>query len=58
MSDDLVYRIFVELAVLEGKRTIEGHWLTKESSEVAKLLSRAYAIVARVSSVDLPSSPK
>ena len=47
MSDDLVYRIFVELAVLEGKREPEGKWLVSDAQEVPRLLKRAFGLVAR-----------
>ncbi|MBA3810545.1 MAG: hypothetical protein H0X27_02655 [Caulobacteraceae bacterium] len=47
MSDDLVYRIFVELAVLEKKRDVDGNWLTMESQEVSRLLKKAFSFVAR-----------
>jgi len=49
MGDDLVYRMFVEFAVLEGKRDVNGNWLTTESTEISRLLKRAFAVVARAS---------
>jgi hypothetical protein len=52
MNDDLIYRIFVELAVLEEKRDVNGKWLVKEPSELAKLLKRAHTIVERAASGD------
>ena len=59
VSDDLVYRIFVEIAVLEGKRDIDGRWLISDPQEISRLLKRAYSSVIRASSAgddDAPSS--
>lgn len=50
MSDDLVYAIFKELAVLEGKRTTDGEWKVDDPNEVSRLLARAFATVRRASS--------
>jgi hypothetical protein len=50
MTDDLVYRIFVEMAVLEGKRDTDGKWLVSDNQEIARLLKRAFATVARATS--------
>ena len=47
MGDDLVYRVFVELTVLEGKRDLDGNWLTTESKDVSRLLSKAFSVVSR-----------
>jgi hypothetical protein len=49
MGDDLVYRIFVEIAVLEGKRDVEGKWLISDAQEIQRLLKRAYSAVTRAS---------
>ena len=49
MSDDLVYAIFKELAVLEGKRGTDGEWKTDDANEVSKILARSFAIVRRAS---------
>ena len=54
MNDELVCRIFVELAVLEGKRDVNGKWLIKEAAEVSKLLRRARTMVERASSDEAP----
>jgi hypothetical protein len=50
MNDDIVYRIFVELAVLEGKRDPAGNWKTSEPKDVGRLLRRAFTLVTRASS--------
>ncbi len=50
MGDDLVNRIFVEIAVLEGKRDVDGRWLTNDSTEIPRLMKRAFAAVARAGS--------
>jgi len=47
MSDDLVYRIFVEIAVLEGKREPDGRWLVNDGQEIPRLLKRAFGVVSR-----------
>lgn len=52
MSDDLVYRIFVELAVLEGKRDVGGKWLIDDSSEMQRMLKRAFSMVLRASAAE------
>jgi len=52
MNDDLIYRIFVELAVLEEKRDVNGKWLVKDAGEVTRLLKRAYATVERAAAGD------
>jgi hypothetical protein len=52
MNDDLVYRIFMELAVLEEKRDVNGKWLVKDPGELSKLLKRAHTIVERAASGD------
>lgn len=49
MSDDLVYAIFKELAILEGKRGTDGEWKTDDAIELSKLLARAFAVVRRAS---------
>ncbi len=49
MGDDLIYRIFVEIAVLEGKRDVQGNWLISDGAEIQRLLKRAFAAVTRAS---------
>ncbi|WP_420393069.1 hypothetical protein [Acuticoccus sp.] len=49
MTDDLIYRIFIELAVLEGKRDPSGRWTISDADEMARLLERAFAMVERAS---------
>ena len=50
MSDDLVYKIFIELAVLDGKRDVSGNWKTSDPKDLSRLLRRAFAVVERASS--------
>jgi hypothetical protein len=57
MSDDLVYRIFVEIAVLEGKREPGGKWLITDGQEIQRVLKRAFALVARAASSAEEDSP-
>ncbi|MEM8854847.1 MAG: hypothetical protein AAGD34_14185 [Pseudomonadota bacterium] len=47
MSDDLIYKIFIELAVLEGKREPDGKWNIYEPAEMSRLLNRSYKMVQR-----------
>ena len=47
MSDDLVYAIFKELAVLEGKRSVTGEWSSADSKDVNRLLKMAFTVVRR-----------
>lgn len=49
MSDDLIYRIFIELAVLEGKREVSGEWNISDPQEMSRLLGRAFRMVQRAS---------
>ncbi len=49
MSQDLVYKVFIELAVLEGKRKLTGEWMTNDVQELPRLLKRAHQIVQRAS---------
>lgn len=49
MSQDLVFKIFLELATLEGKRKPTGEWLTGDVQELPRLLKRAHQIVQRAS---------
>lgn len=49
MSDDLIFRVFVELAVLEKKRDVHGNWLIDDAQEIPRLLKRAFAFVSRAS---------
>jgi len=50
MSDDLVYAMFKEIAILEGKRTPNGEWNIDDAQEISKLLARSFATVRRASS--------
>lgn len=47
MNDDLVYAIFKELAVLEGKRTVTGEWTSSDPKDVGRLLRAAFTTVRR-----------
>ncbi len=47
MNDDLVYLIFKELAILEGKRTIAGEWTTDDPKDLHRLLRVAFLSVRR-----------
>ena len=58
MSDDLIYRIFVELAVLEKKRNVDGTWVSEDSTDVGRLLKRAYRIVTRATSSEDDDKPE
>lgn len=49
MGDDLVYAVFKEIAILEGKRTPDGKWMIDDAQEISKLLTRAFAVVRRAS---------
>jgi hypothetical protein len=44
MSDDLVYRLFVEPPVLEKTRDLGRIWLTTESKDLCRLLSKAISV--------------
>ncbi len=47
MNDDLVYAIFKELAVLEGKRKVDGEWVTDDPKDLYRLLRAAFVNVRR-----------
>ncbi len=47
MNDDLVYAIFKEFAVLEGKRTVNGEWTTSDPKDLNRLLRKAFMAVRR-----------
>lgn len=50
MTDDLIYSIFREFAVAEGKRSIDGTWSTESApADIQRLLTRAYGAVHRAS---------
>ena len=49
MSDDLIYKVFIELAVLEGKRDPSGNWTISDAQEMSRLLVRAFRMVQRAS---------
>ncbi len=49
MNDDLVYAIFKELAVLEGKRSVSGEWSSTDPKDVNRLLKTAFTVVRRAS---------
>jgi len=50
LSDDLIYNIFKEIAVLEGKRTVDGEWKVDNSQEISRILSKAFTIVRKAAS--------
>lgn len=47
MNDDLVYAIFKELAILEGKRSVNGEWSSADPKDVNRLLKMAFTVVRR-----------
>lgn len=47
MSDDLIYSIFKEIAIVEGKRNTDGTWNEASISDVQRYLSRAHVVVQR-----------
>lgn len=47
MSDDLIYSIFKELAVVEGKRKPDGTWVDASPLDVQRLLTRTFTMVNR-----------
>jgi len=48
MTDDLIYAIFREVAVVEGKRLVDGTWTAESTpADVQRILSRAYGMVHR-----------
>ncbi len=49
MNDDLVYSIFKELAVLEGKRKVTGEWVTSDPRDLSRLLKTSFSVVRRAS---------
>ena len=49
MSDDLVFSIFKEIAIMEGKRTTDGQWTVNDPKELSRMLIRAFGIVRRAS---------
>ena len=46
MSDELVYKIFVELAVQKGVRELGGKWKSDKPGEISKILKKARRLVA------------
>lgn len=54
MSDDLIYGIFKEIAVIEGKRKPDGTWVDGSPADVQRILARAKGMVERT----LKASPK
>lgn len=44
-SDDLVYKIFIELAVMTGERKTNGTWVSKDPIDMQRLLVRAMRFV-------------
>lgn len=55
MNDDLVYAVFKELAVLEGKRTVEGEWKTEDPRDLYRLLRAAFVNVRRAAEPPKPA---
>lgn len=49
MSDDLVFSIFKEIAIMEGKRAINGEWKIDDPQELSRILARAFGAVRRAS---------
>jgi hypothetical protein len=47
MSDDLIYAMFKELAIVEGKRKPDGTWVDTTPGDLQRLLSRAFGMVNR-----------
>jgi len=47
MGDDIVYAVFKELAILEGKRKPSGEWNSTDPKDISRILTRAYSIVRR-----------
>lgn len=50
MNDDLIFAIFKELAVAEGKRKPDGTWAGTDTADVQRLLARAFGAVGRSAS--------
>ena len=50
MTDDIVYAIFKEIAILEGKRNPDGTWTSTDPQDIARILARAFAVVRKASS--------
>ena len=50
MSDDLIYAIFKELAIVEGKRKPDGSWADASAADIQRILSRAFGMVNRAAS--------
>lgn len=49
MSDDLIYSVFKEIAIVEGKRNPDGTWNEANVTDVQRILSRAFGMVQRAS---------
>jgi hypothetical protein len=50
LTDDLIYSIFREIAVAEGKRSIYGTWSAESApADMQRLPTRAYGAVYRAS---------
>lgn len=47
MSEDLIYSVFKEIAVVEGKRNPDGTWNDSNGNDVQRILSRAFSMVQR-----------
>lgn len=48
MSDDLIYAVFKEIAIVEGKRKLDGSWVeAATAADVQRILSRAFGMVNR-----------
>lgn len=57
MDSTLLYNIFVELAVLEGKRDQHGKWKTKDPAVIDITLARAKRIIERLDLEDTQDNP-
>lgn len=50
MNEDIVYSIFKEMAILEGKRLPDGTWTSEDPQDITRILVRAFAVVKKASS--------
>ena len=52
MKDDLIFAIFKEIAVVEGKRNPDGTWNSDDANDVQRILRRAFNVVRRAAEAD------